>query len=162
MRVLTAILMLASSEPARMEIPFGGGCPRGGVHLVTIPGVLGACAVAFDGNAILACAPEQVADGVERQAVRAVAVEGNTTAPEVLSLPTGAASAVDIDVGLDGVVAIADAGGGVRLIQRDGAQRDCRLTTSLPFLPGRLPEPAVNCEDDASFMGRLFNRFGDF
>ena len=124
MRVLTAILMLASSEPARMEIPIGGGCPRGGVHLVTIPGVLGACAVAFDGNAILACAPEQVADGVERQAVRAVAVEGNTTAPEVLSLPTGAASAVDIDVGLDGVVAIADAGGGVRLIQRDGAQRE--------------------------------------
>jgi len=45
---------------------------------------------------------------------------------------------------------------------RDGAQRDCRLTTSLPFLPGRLPDPAVNCEDDASFMGRLFNRFGDF
>ncbi len=45
---------------------------------------------------------------------------------------------------------------------RDGAQRDCRLTTSLPFLPGRLPDPAVNCEDDGSFMDRLFNRFGDF
>jgi hypothetical protein len=45
---------------------------------------------------------------------------------------------------------------------RDASLRDCRLTTSLPFLPGRLPDPALNCEDDESLMERLFDRFRDF
>ncbi len=42
---------------------------------------------------------------------------------------------------------------------RDASQRDCRLTNSLPFLPDRLPDPAINCEDDESFMDHLFDRF---
>jgi penicillin-binding protein 1B len=41
----------------------------------------------------------------------------------------------------------------------DVVGRDCRLTQSLPFLPGRLPDPAVNCEDDESLFDRLFDRF---
>ena len=102
----------------------GDDCPRGGAYLVTIPNVLGASGVAFDGNAILACAPEQVSDGVERQVVRAVAIAGRTAGPETASLETGAQAAVDIAVSPDGVVAIADGGGAVRLIGRDGSQRE--------------------------------------
>jgi penicillin-binding protein 1B len=45
---------------------------------------------------------------------------------------------------------------------RDASQRDCRLTTSLPFLPGRLPDPALNCEDDESVIDRFFDRFRNF
>ena len=45
---------------------------------------------------------------------------------------------------------------------RDASQRDCRLTTSLPFLPGRLPDPALNCEDDESVIERFFDRFRNF
>ena len=126
MRVLIVPLLLASASFAQSSTllaPAIDECPRGGTYLVTVPNVLGACAVAFDGNAILACAPEQVADGVERQVVRAVAVAGKPSGPEVSALPTAARSAVDIAVSSDGTVAIADAGGGVHLIARDGTQR---------------------------------------
>ena len=132
MFVVIASLACTWTAPAQDSALIGGAvrdasvvdCPRGGAYLVTIPNVLGASGVAFDGNAILACAPEQVADGVERQVVRAVAIAGRTTGPEVASLETGAQAAVDIAVSADGVVAIADAGGAVRIIGRDGSQRE--------------------------------------
>ena len=105
-----------------LSVSSGGECPKGADYLVTIPDVLGACAVAFDGKSILACAPEQVADGGERQVVRALAIPGRPD-PEVKLLPSGAGAAVDIDVSADGTVAIADATGAVRLIARDGTPR---------------------------------------
>lgn len=37
-------------------------------------------------------------------------------------------------------------------------QRDCRATMSLPFLPGRLPDNAVSCEDSESFFQSIFDR----
>ena len=91
-----------------LSVSSGGECPKGADYLVTIPDVLGACAVAFDGKSILACAPEQVADGGERQVVRALAIPGRPD-PEVKLLPSGAGAAGDIDVSADGTGALADA-----------------------------------------------------
>ena len=113
------IMMLVSAHCA---IAATDDCPRGARHLVTIPGVYGACAVAFDGESILVCAPEQVSDGSERQVVRALAVSGRAE-PQLTFLPTGAGYAADIDVAADGTVAIADAAGSVRVIARDGSLR---------------------------------------
>ena len=124
MPVLSAVVLLAGLASAASAARPDGECPRGGTYLVTVPGVLGACGVAFDGKAILACAPEQVADGVERQVVRAVPVAGRTDAPELMALPTGASAAVDVDVSSTGLVAIADAGGSIRLVDRDGSTRE--------------------------------------
>ena len=41
---------------------------------------------------------------------------------------------------------------------REPRERDCRATLSLPFLPGRLPDSAVSCEDDASILQSIFDR----
>lgn len=36
--------------------------------------------------------------------------------------------------------------------------RDCRATLSLPFMPGRLPDNAVSCEDSESILQSIFDR----
>ena len=38
------------------------------------------------------------------------------------------------------------------------SDRDCRAMLSLPFLPGRLPTSAVNCEGSESFLQSIFDR----
>ena len=136
MAALIAPLLLASvavAQSSTLLAPAIDECPRGGAYLVTVPNVLGACAVTFDGSSILVCAPEQVADGVERQVVRAVAVAGKPV-PEAVALPSGASMAVDVDVAADGTVAIADAAGAIRLIAADG-------TMSEPVGAGVLDRP---------------------
>tara|TARA_R110002167_G_scaffold6277_6_gene28960 strand:- start:25560 stop:27893 length:2334 start_codon:yes stop_codon:yes gene_type:complete len=42
-------------------------------------------------------------------------------------------------------------------VQRAG-DRDCRTPMSLPFMPGRLPNSAVSCEDDESILQSIFDR----
>ncbi|MFM1805559.1 MAG: hypothetical protein RL136_2438 [Planctomycetota bacterium] len=98
-------------------------CTRGAEPLVTISEVRGACAVAFDGAAILACAPEQAGDADNRQIVRAIPVPGQGAAPRVEALPTDAKCAVDLAISPGGTVAIADAAGAVHLVERGGARR---------------------------------------
>jgi penicillin-binding protein 1B len=41
---------------------------------------------------------------------------------------------------------------------RQESERDCRATLALPFMPGRLPNPAVSCEDSESFLQNIFDR----
>tara|TARA_R110001592_G_scaffold84364_1_gene249486 strand:+ start:175 stop:2508 length:2334 start_codon:yes stop_codon:yes gene_type:complete len=38
------------------------------------------------------------------------------------------------------------------------SERDCRAPMSLPFIPGRLPDSAVSCEDDESILQSIFDR----
>ena len=37
-------------------------------------------------------------------------------------------------------------------------ERDCRAAQSLPFVPGRLPDSAVSCEESESFLQNIFDR----
>ena len=120
------LAMLATSVLAPFaQADVGGPCPRGANYVATIPEVRGACAVAFDGAAIVACAPEQVGgSGQDRQLVRAnVAADGTGASPSLATQDSGCAFAADIAVSSDGTIAIADAAGGVRLIARDGVAK---------------------------------------
>jgi len=98
-------------------------CPRGADHVRTLDGLRGACAVAFAGEALLACAPEALppegkAAWSAPQLARVAMADGSAS-PVVAEI--GYAS--DIDVADDGTLAVADRSGFVLLIEPDGKTR---------------------------------------
>jgi len=97
--------------------PAGDGCPMGADHVATLADLRGACAVAFDGEALLACAPE--AQPVEAPQLARWSLPDGVGAPVLAEL--GFAS--DVDVASDGTVAVADRSGFVLLIEPGGATR---------------------------------------
>ena len=98
-------------------------CPRGADHVQTIGEVRGACAVAWDGTSLLACAPEALPPGGQPmwsapQLLR-VSPEDGARARVIAEL--GFAS--DVDVAADGAIAVADRAGFVLVVEPDGLRR---------------------------------------
>ena len=114
-----SILLLATVLHALA--PTGAECPKGADYLQTRGDLRGACAVAFDGDALLVCSPEALppqggaardATQVSRWAIKAGGGAG-------IAAELGCAS--DIDALGDGTIAVADRSGAVLLIEADGA-----------------------------------------
>lgn len=94
------------------------GFPKGGDYRTTLSELAGACAVAFDGADLLVCVPESLTG--DAQVVR-VPPSGGAT-PSVGSLGVPADFAIDVAVGADGAIAVADAAGAIWIADRSTAE----------------------------------------
>jgi DNA-binding beta-propeller fold protein YncE len=102
----TSAALAAASASAGIG---GDDCPRGGDYRATLSDLAGACAVAFDGADLLVCVPDSL--GITSQLVRVSQLDADQ--PTVLELLAPAAYAIDVAVGSDGTIAVADAAGPV-------------------------------------------------